>query len=65
MGVRPFTRGAFVGDFMSIVNDTPLSTSLLCVGDGVVYYVKKADLLRFFKENPGFQLMFLKARFVE
>jgi CRP-like cAMP-binding protein len=63
--MAPFTKGAFVGDMNAIMDGGELTTSLICVEKGCVYYVTKTDLLKFFEDNPGFQVFFMSRRFVE
>jgi len=62
---KPFTCGAFVGDMFALLNDEPLTTTLICTDKGSVYYGTKEDLLKFFDDNPGFRVFFLDRRFVE
>jgi CRP-like cAMP-binding protein len=63
--MAPFGRGAFVGDMEAILQSGKLTTSLICTATGSVYYVAKKDLIKFFGDNPGFQVYFMKRRFVE
>eukprot|EP01006_Ploeotia_vitrea_P034141 TRINITY_DN65715_c3_g15_i1.p1 TRINITY_DN65715_c3_g15~~TRINITY_DN65715_c3_g15_i1.p1 ORF type:complete len:944 (+),score=511.27 TRINITY_DN65715_c3_g15_i1:53-2884(+) len=63
--MAPFKRGAFIGESRALLHGTPLQTTLVCGQDGSLFYVTKADLLKFFDDNPGTLVLFKDLRFVE
>eukprot|EP00462_Mataza_sp_D1_P019112 CAMPEP_0175137714 /NCGR_PEP_ID=MMETSP0087-20121206/9959_1 /TAXON_ID=136419 /ORGANISM="Unknown Unknown, Strain D1" /LENGTH=874 /DNA_ID=CAMNT_0016420561 /DNA_START=311 /DNA_END=2935 /DNA_ORIENTATION=- len=63
--LEPFSSGAFVGEVHAILDQRPLTTTLLCVEEGEVFYISRQELLHFLEENPGFLLYFLEKKFVE
>jgi len=63
--LQPFSRGALVGDMAALLNDTPLTNTLICIKSGQLYYVNQPDLLKFFDDNPGVRVFFMNRRFVE
>lgn len=63
--LKPFTRGAFVGDVDAILSGAPTHTSARAARAGSVYALQRDDLQLFFEENPGVLVSFLGARFVE
>ncbi|EGR29106.1 hypothetical protein IMG5_162900 [Ichthyophthirius multifiliis] len=56
------SEGYFVGEIDSLVNDKPLTTTLISLKPTEVFVVDKQDLVRFFKKNLGIllQLNYLK-----
>jgi len=64
--LKPFSRGAFVGDMKAVLNKTNTTTALICASEtGLAYYVTEQDLLKFIEENPGLYIYFLNRRFLE
>jgi hypothetical protein len=63
--MKPFGRGAFLCEMGAMINDTPLTTSLLCAKAGSVLIVTRADWLSFLDKNPGMRVIFLARKFVE
>lgn len=61
----PFAAGAFVGDVPALRSKTPAAGSARVAKGGRVFAISRADLVRFFDDNPGVYLSFLGARFVE
>ena len=58
-------EGAFVGDMGALLNETPLTTTLICQEAGAIFSISQSDLLKFFDDNPGFRVFFMNRRFVE
>jgi len=64
--LKPFTRGAFVGDMKALLNNHPLSTTLISISPKAsFYYVDGVELLKFIEDNPGLFVYFMNRRFVE
>lgn len=64
-GLKPFTRGAFVGDVDAVLAGTATTTNARVTRAGSVYGLGREELQRFFDENPGVLVSFLGTRFVE
>lgn len=56
------SEGFFIGEMDSLVNDKPLTTTLISLKPTEVFIVDKTDLVSFFKKNLGIllKLNFLK-----
>jgi CRP-like cAMP-binding protein/phosphoribosyl 1,2-cyclic phosphodiesterase len=63
--LKPFTTGAFVGEVDSLRSQTPSPSAARVTRPGKLFAIDRADLIRFFEDNPGVYLSFLGARFVE
>jgi CRP-like cAMP-binding protein/ribonuclease BN (tRNA processing enzyme) len=63
--LAPFRTGAMVGEFDAIRLNTPVKTTARVVDRGRAYFIDRAALARFFKDNPGVLVSFLGRRFVE
>lgn len=63
--LKPFTSGAFVGEVDALRGGAPASSSARVTRAGELFSIDKADLGRFFEDNPGVYLSFLGARFIE
>lgn len=61
----PFTSGAFVGEMDALRNGTRSASSARVTKAGKLFAIDRADLARFFEDNPGVYLSFLGARFIE
>ncbi len=64
-GLEPFHSGAFLGEVDALRDGLANQSSARAVEDGRVFRIARADLMRFFNENPGVLLSFLGTRFVE
>lgn len=60
-----FEKGAFLGEVSSMLNNEPLTTTVKAVSDGLIYVVKKDDLLAFLEKNPGLLVLFQEVKFFE
>ena len=49
-------EGYFIGEIDCIINDKPLTTSLISLKLTEVFLIDKAELLHFFKKNLGILL---------
>jgi CRP-like cAMP-binding protein/phosphoribosyl 1,2-cyclic phosphodiesterase len=63
--LKPFTSGAFVGEVDALRTGGASASSARVTQGGKVFAIERADLVRFFEDNPGVYLSFLGARFVE
>lgn len=63
--LKPFTLGAFLGDFESLQAGSTQSTTLVAQSDASAFEVRRADLVHFFERNPGVHLAFYNTHFVE
>jgi len=63
--LKPFTSGAFVGEVDALRGSSPSPSAARITKGGKLFAIERADLLRFFEDNPGVYLSFLGARFVE
>lgn len=63
--LKPFAGGAFVGEVDALGDGTAASSSARVTRAGRLFSIERADLVRFFEDNPGVKLSFLGARFVE
>jgi hypothetical protein len=63
--MQPFGAGALVGEFDAMRTGGASTTVARVVGAGKLFAVERADLVRFFDENPGVLLSFLGARSIE
>lgn len=63
--LKPFTTGAFVGEIKAIMDGKLLTTTLICVEAGEIWYISRVELVKFCEANPGFLLYFLTRKFVE
>lgn len=50
------SEGAFIGEIDCLVNDKPLTTTLISLKPTEVFIVDKTDLVSFFKKNLGILL---------
>jgi CRP-like cAMP-binding protein/glyoxylase-like metal-dependent hydrolase (beta-lactamase superfamily II) len=63
--LEPYGTGAFLGEVDALVAGKATTGAARVVEDGRVFRLKRADLLRWFDENPGVHLAFLGTRAVE
>jgi len=63
--LKPFTSGAFVGEVDALRTTGPSPSSARVTQKGKLFSIERADLVRFFEDNPGVYLSFLGARFIE
>lgn len=49
-------EGYFIGEIDCIINDKPLTTSLISLKLSEVFLIDKVELLHFFKKNLGILL---------
>lgn len=63
--LKPFAAGAFVGEVDALRTKSPAACSARVTKAGRLFAIEGADLVRFFEDNPGVNLSFLGARFVE
>jgi CRP-like cAMP-binding protein/ribonuclease BN (tRNA processing enzyme) len=63
--LKPFAVGAFVGEVDALRTAGPSPSSARVTQNGKLFAIERADLVRFFEDNPGVYLSFLGARFVE
>jgi CRP-like cAMP-binding protein/phosphoribosyl 1,2-cyclic phosphodiesterase len=63
--LKPFTSGAFVGEVDALRTGGPSPTAARVTQKGKLFAIERADLVRFFEDNPGVYLSFLGTRFVE
>ncbi len=63
--LKPFTSGAFVGEIDALRSGAASPSSARVTRAGRLFAIERADLTRFFDDNPGVYLAFLGARFVE
>jgi CRP-like cAMP-binding protein/phosphoribosyl 1,2-cyclic phosphodiesterase len=63
--LKPFTSGAFVGEVDALRTGLPSPSSARVTQKGKLFVIDRADLVRFFEDNPGVYLSFLGVRFVE
>jgi CRP-like cAMP-binding protein/glyoxylase-like metal-dependent hydrolase (beta-lactamase superfamily II) len=61
----PFATGAFVGEVDALRSEAPAPSTARVTHAGKLFSIERADLTRFFEDNPGVYLSFLGARFVE
>ena len=62
---RRLREGHWIADIDAIANDKAAASRARVGKAGTIFYVERADLLRFFDENPGVYVAFLGTRFVE
>ena len=63
--LKPFTCGAFLGEVDALRTGVPAPSSARVTRTGKLFSIERADLGRFFDDNPGVYLSFLGARFIE
>lgn len=63
--LKGFTSGAFVGEIDALRTGDASPSSARVTRGGKLFAIERADLARFFEDNPGVYLAFLGARFVE
>ena len=63
--LKPFTSGAFLGEVDALRTGVPAPSSARVTRTGKLFSIERADLGRFFDDNPGVYLSFLGARFIE
>jgi CRP-like cAMP-binding protein/ribonuclease BN (tRNA processing enzyme) len=63
--LKPFAGGAFVGEVDALRTSGPAACSARVTKTGRLFAIERDDLVRFFEDNPGVNLSFLGARFVE
>lgn len=63
--LKPFTSGAFVGEIDVLRAGAPSPSAAHVSQGGKLFAIERADVARFFEDNPGVYLSFLGARFVE
>jgi CRP-like cAMP-binding protein len=63
--LKPFTSGAFLGEVDALRTGGPAPSSARVTSTGKLFCIDRADLTRFFEDNPGVYLSFLGARFIE
>ncbi|WP_169928325.1 cAMP/cGMP-dependent 3',5'-cyclic-AMP/GMP phosphodiesterase [Labilithrix luteola] len=63
--LKPFACGAFVGEVDALRSGAPSSSSARVTRAGKLFAIERADLVRFFEDNPGVYLSFLGVRFIE
>jgi len=60
-----FHTGAIIGEIAALLNNTPATTSVKAVTDGVIYVLEKQDLRKFLTKNPGLYLSFADLKYFE
>lgn len=65
LALSPFGPGALLCEVDALRDHTTLATTARMSSDGKVFQIGRADLLRFFENNPGVLLTFLGANFIE
>lgn len=60
-----FENGAFIGEVNAMLNNEPLSTTVMSLTDGLIYVIKKDDLISFLSKNPGLLVIFQDYKFFE
>lgn len=63
--LKPFTSGAFLGEVDALRTGVPAPSAARVTRTGKLFSIERADLGRFFDDNPGVYLSFLGARFIE
>ncbi|RYE86756.1 MAG: cyclic nucleotide-binding domain-containing protein, partial [Myxococcales bacterium] len=63
--LAPFQSGAFLGEFDALRQSGALATTARVSAPGRVFQIHREDLMRFFQENPGVLVSFLRTKFVE
>jgi CRP-like cAMP-binding protein len=63
--LKPFASGAFVGEVDALRTGGPAPSSARVTRTGKLFSIDRADLSRFFEDNPGVYLSFLGSRFIE
>lgn len=63
--LAPYGPGAFLGEVEALVEGRKPSGAARVLEAGRVFRIRRADLLRWFEENPGVRLAFLGTRAVE
>jgi CRP-like cAMP-binding protein/ribonuclease BN (tRNA processing enzyme) len=63
--LKPFTCGAFLGEVDALRTSSPAPSWARVTRTGKLFEIERADLTRFFEDNPGVYLSFLGARFIE
>ena len=61
---QEFGRGDFIGDIDALLASGNMSSKLVAITDGVVFELRRSDLLRFFSQNPGVLLSLLHTEFI-
>ena len=64
-GPQEYGPGAFLGETDALVRGSPASGSARVEARARLFRVRRADLVRWFDENPGVHLAFIGARAVE
>jgi len=54
-----------LGEVNAMMTHEPLSTSLVAVTDGLIYKIKRNDLIDFLNKNPGLHVLFKDVKFFE
>jgi glyoxylase-like metal-dependent hydrolase (beta-lactamase superfamily II) len=62
---RKLTEGHWLADIDAVAAEKPSPSRARVTKAGTLFFVERADLLRFFDENPGVYVAFLGTRFVE
>ncbi|MCO5170237.1 MAG: cyclic nucleotide-binding domain-containing protein [Planctomycetes bacterium] len=63
--LEPFGPGAFLGEVDALVQGRACAGAARAVEAGRAFRIKRADLARWFEENPGVRLAFLGTKAVE
>eukprot|EP01016_Furgasonia_blochmanni_P029003 TRINITY_DN3056_c0_g1_i7.p1 TRINITY_DN3056_c0_g1~~TRINITY_DN3056_c0_g1_i7.p1 ORF type:complete len:585 (+),score=192.26 TRINITY_DN3056_c0_g1_i7:769-2523(+) len=60
-----FSTGVFIGEMEALLHDRPHETSIKSIGDGIVYFIDRNELLTYLNKYPGLFLIFSGASFLE
>jgi CRP-like cAMP-binding protein len=63
--VRPFGRGAFLGEIDALRAEAQPKSMARVLAGGRVFAIDRKALMKFFEDNPGLLVSFLGTRFVE
>lgn len=60
-----FDSGAFIGEISALLSYSDLTTSVKALKDGVVFLIKRSDLVDFLNRNPGLLLSLREVKYIE
>lgn len=62
--VEEFITGSFVGEVKALMNESPLTTTVKAMTDGLIYKIAKDDILNYLSKNPGILVNFAENKYI-
>lgn len=63
--IEGLSTGAFIGETKAMIENKPLTTTLMCSRAGIIYKMDKISFLDFLKNNPGLMMTFMDVKYFE